>query len=87
MLHITNLIKAHIGIEFNSYINIECHSVKGKDVVVIEVKSSPEPAFLHMSDNDEEFYVRSGPSSVSLTISKAIKYINDKKNKNKSQKS
>ncbi len=81
MLHIMNLIKHHIGIEFNSYIDIECVTISGKDVAVIKVTSFVEPAFLHMSDTDEEFYIRSGPSSVSLTISKAIKYINDKKQK------
>ncbi len=83
LLHITNLIKHHIGIEFNNYIDIDCITIDEKDIAVIKVKSSPEPAFLHMSDTDEEFYIRTGPSSVSLTISKAIKYINDKKNKAK----
>jgi hypothetical protein len=79
MLHITNLIKQHIGLEFNNYIHIESISVSGKDVVKIEVNKAPYPAYLHMNDKEEEFYIRSGPSTVSLRISKAVKYIIENK--------
>lgn len=79
MLHITNLIKQHIGLEFNNYMDIECISFADKEIVAIHVKKSIEPAFLHMNKEDEEFYIRSGPSCTKLSISKALKYIDDQK--------
>lgn len=81
LLHISNLIKQHIGLEFSSYIDIEGINIMEKEVVLLQITKTIEPAFLHMSKDDEEFYIRSGPSCLKLIISKAIKYINDQKSR------
>jgi len=56
------------------YINLFIESTGKKKLIVIECKNSHQPAFLYYK-NDETFYIRSGPVSVSLSISKALKYI------------
>ena len=73
-LHFKNLIKQHIGLEFSDYINMEIHVVQGRKVVIVEVDQAAQPAFLNFKD-DEEFYIRSGPSSVKLPVSKVISYL------------
>ncbi|MFK5894777.1 MAG: putative DNA binding domain-containing protein [Pseudomonadota bacterium] len=77
-LHFKNLINQHIGLEFSKYINFFLEQVaeqeKHKKIIVIECKKSHQPAFLY-NKNDETFYIRSGPASVSLSISKALQYI------------
>jgi len=73
-LHFKNLIKQHIGLEYSEYIQMDVHAIQKKQVVLIEVDKSPNPAFLHMKE-DEDFFIRSGPSSVKLPVSKVLTYL------------
>ncbi len=81
-LHFKNLISQHIGLEYSKYINFFIEECVNKDdeqestkkIIVVECKKSDQPAFLY-NKNNETFYIRSGPASVSLSISKALKYI------------
>ena len=43
-------------------------------VVVVECERAKEPVFL-VNGDDEEFYVRTGPSSVRLSPSMLLKYL------------
>ncbi len=79
-LHLKNLINHHIGAEFSSFINIELVAVDGKTVVLVECAPSKEPVFLKIGKN-EEFYIRSGPSSMKLSPSKMVRYIIQKMKK------
>ena len=74
MLHVKNLINQHVGAEFSSFINTTMVEVDGKEVVLIECLSSNKPVFLKIGKN-EEFYVRTGPSSVKLSPSQTINYL------------
>ncbi|MCB9482297.1 MAG: putative DNA binding domain-containing protein [Desulfobacteraceae bacterium] len=74
ILHVTNLIKQCIGTEFHSYLNINIHTVQGKEVVEIRVEPSRTPAYL-TQNKEEEFFIRSGPSCSRLTVSQAVNYI------------
>lgn len=78
LLHIQNLLKQHIGLEFTRYISVAIKNVDKKDIVILHMQTSPRPAFLKMGDK-EQFFVRTGPSSVELPVSKALKYIEDRK--------
>lgn len=81
LLHIQNLIKQHIGLEFSPYIAIRIHTFDTGKIVIVSCSPSKVPVFL--KDNDKEhFFVRSGPSSVALPVSKALKYIEDRKKNN-----
>jgi predicted HTH transcriptional regulator len=73
-LHLKNLINQHIGAEFSRYIRITPVEVDSHLVVLIECKPCPEPVFLKMGKN-EEFYIRSGPSSVKLSPSQTVAYV------------
>ncbi len=73
-LHLKNLINHHIGAEFSSFINIVPVDVEGKTVVMLECYPSREPVFMRIGKN-EEFYIRSGPSSMKLSPSKMIIYV------------
>jgi len=78
LLHVQSLLKDHIGMEFTKYINYKLHSLNDKKFLAVHCTSSAEPLFL-MSNGKEQFYVRSGPASIELPTSKALKYIKDRK--------
>ncbi len=73
-LHFKNLIQQHIGLEYSEFIQMDVHNIQSKKIVLIEVDKSSNPAFLKMKE-EEEFYIRSGPSSVKLPVSKVLTYL------------
>ncbi|MAG38222.1 hypothetical protein CMI45_02460 [Candidatus Pacearchaeota archaeon] len=73
-LHLTNLIRRHIGSHFMQFIDFELFSVEDKHVLRIDCHRSDKRVFLKFY-GDEEFYVRHGPSSVKLTGDGLIDYI------------
>ena len=77
-LHFKNLINQHIGLEFSKFLNFDILSIDGKSIILIECERSGEPVFLN-TKNDEAFYIRSGPSSVKLSTSKVLKYMEHRK--------
>ena len=74
LLHIKNLINQHIGAEFSGFINILLVDADGQEVVMVEVERAGQPVFLKIGKN-EEFYIRSGPSSIKLSPSQMISYV------------
>ncbi|MCP4198756.1 MAG: ATP-binding protein, partial [Proteobacteria bacterium] len=84
-LHIKNVLNHHIGAEFTSYIRFDVKRVQGKGIVVISCEPAKNPVFL-IYKKEESFFIRSGPSSVQLPLSKALEYINQRK-KTKSERS
>jgi len=74
LLHIKNLINQHIGAEFSGFINILLVDVDEQQVVMIEVERAGQPVFLKIGKN-EEFYIRSGPSSIKLSPSQMLSYV------------
>ena len=77
-LHFKNLIAQHIGIEHSGSLNFEIHPVKGRQLIFIECERAEKPAFL-THRNEEGFYIRSGPSSVKLPVSKVLQYLESRK--------
>jgi hypothetical protein len=77
LLHFKNLVNEHIGHEFFSFIYYELKKVEEKKILFVHCKESKTPVFLK-TKNDEEFYIRTGPSSTKLSLSKALKYIKNK---------
>ncbi len=76
-LHLTNLIKQNLGEEYLHNINFKLININKKQIIKIEVKKANSETFLKTNE-DEEFYIRSGPSSIQLKGSKLIKYVNSK---------
>ena len=77
-LHFKNLINQHIGVELSKYVRLELVNLDGKQIGVVSCARSTEPAFLK-TGKDEAFYIRSGPSSDALPVSKAVSYIQNRK--------
>ena len=77
-LHFKNLIATHIGAEKSKYIRFRLVPVEGKTVGVVQCARSSEPVFLK-NGNKEAFYIRNGPSSDELPVSKALHYIKHRK--------
>lgn len=80
LLHFKQLIKQHIGLNYAPMIEYTLVPVSGKKVLEIDCKKSDEAVFLKTDKNDEEFYIRIGPSSERLTGSKLIEYVNRRYN-------
>ena len=73
-LHFKNLINQHVGLEHSRYIQLILQPLQDKLVAAIECERSPEPVFLS-TGKDEDFYIRSGPASVKLSVSKVLQYL------------
>jgi len=77
-LHVKNLLNQHIGAEFSRYIDCGLKTINGKTIVVITCEKVADPVFLSVGKN-EDFFIRSGPSSIRLSMSKTVKYLQQRK--------
>lgn len=77
-LHFKNLIAAHLGADLSKYIHFELLPLEGKTIGVVLCARAAEPVFLK-DGNKEHFYIRNGPSSDELPVSKALSYIKHRK--------
>lgn len=74
-LHLTNIIKEKIGKKYIPLIEIENYKINKKEIVVVRCKKSKTPVFLKPNKDEEEFYVRVGPSTSRINGSELIDYI------------
>lgn len=74
LLHFNNLVNQHIGTEFASYINTSIIEVQGREILRVHCLPAQAPAFLD-TGKVEEFYVRSGPASRTLTHSQFYEWL------------
>ena len=79
LLHFTNLIKKYIGLEFSKFIKCGLIPISGKKVFYVECDESKEPVFLKRGKEDEEFYIRVGPSTRKLKMSEMLNYLKNRK--------
>ncbi len=81
-LHFTNLIREKIGKQHSDLINFQIIPIEDKIILKVDCFESKEPIFLKSLSGDEEFYIRSGPSSMQVRGKELIRYI-DKRFKKK----
>ncbi|MFC1710765.1 helix-turn-helix domain-containing protein [Nanoarchaeota archaeon] len=74
LLHFTNLIKKSVGKEYLPFIEYKILSLKKKDILKVDCLKSNKPVFLKLGEN-EEFYIRAGPSSAQLSGRNLVEYI------------
>jgi hypothetical protein len=72
--HLDNLINQHIGPEYLRFIRYGLVGIRGEKVVMIRCARSNDPAFLK-NNKEENFYVRTGPTSRKLSPSQILKYL------------
>lgn len=78
LLHLWSLIKSSMGQDVSPYIKTTLEKFDGKTVCRVHCIPGAKPVFLRQKGFDESFYIRIGPSSGSLEISEALKYIADR---------
>jgi hypothetical protein len=77
-LHFKNLIANHIGAELSKHIRFLLVPLEDRTVGVVRCARCSEPVFLK-DGSKEYFYIRNGPASDELPVSKALKYIKHRK--------
>ena len=75
ILHFTNIIKSKIGKQYISLINFKFVGIDGKTVLKVECEKSDRPVFIKSINDEEEFYIRAGPSSIQIKGSELVEYI------------
>jgi hypothetical protein len=73
-LHFKNLLNQHLGAENARFLRFKVYELEGKQIGAVECERSSLPVYLR-NKNAEAFYIRNGPSSIELSISRAVKYI------------
>ncbi len=74
LLHLTNLIKDKLGSIHLKFINSKVVHIEGKKVLRVDCRKTSTPAYF-VSGNDEHFFIRTGPSTTSMKLSKVHTYI------------
>lgn len=75
-LHFWNKVRDMIGVEYSEYIKAEV-ILMGKDSLFkVQCRPSKRPVIVR-SNKQELFFVRTGPKTEELDLSKALKYIKD----------
>jgi predicted HTH transcriptional regulator len=75
LLHLWALIKDSMGQDVSPFIKTTLEKLDGKTVCRAHCLPNSRPVFLRQKGFDEAFYIRIGPSTGSLDISEALKYI------------
>ncbi len=75
LLHFKNLVNQHVGAEYSRHIQGELRNVSGKQILVVCCDRADGAVFLMIGKN-EEFHIRSGPSSMKLTPRQMLHYLN-----------
>lgn len=74
-LHLTNVIKTKIGKKFFQLVNFRFIEIENKHVLILDCEKSKVPVFIRSPTDEEEFYIRTGPSSVQIKGSELVEYI------------
>lgn len=74
LLHLTNLVRKRIGPLHAQYLNFAIESVAGEHVLRVDCAPGYTPAYV-LGDNADHLYIRSGPSTTDVRLSKVYDYI------------
>ena len=73
LLHFGNLVNDKVGKQYTDQIRWNLKEIQDKKILRVDCSPSSTPVFLKAKDG-EEFYIRSGPSSVQLSPSEVLDY-------------
>jgi predicted HTH transcriptional regulator len=77
-LHFKNLLSQHLGPEYARFVRFDIHDLEGLRIGAVECERADAPAFLRYDGKGEKaeaFIIRSGPSNLELSVSRAMRYI------------
>ncbi len=75
LLHLNALIRDHISQIHTEFVSASIESLDDKRVLRIDCEPATYPTYLSASDK-EYFYVRTGPATTNLNVSKIVEYVN-----------
>jgi CRP-like cAMP-binding protein len=75
LLFLTNIIKSQLGTLHLDNINFHTERITDRDVLRVDVQAGSEPCYLSKEQLDH-FYIRTGPSTTDLRLSKVFDYLN-----------
>jgi hypothetical protein len=75
LLHLTNLVKEKIGRRHAHLVDFGEIKIGDRTIIEVICKKSSRPVFLKMNPQQEEFFMRVGPSSMKLEASELVEYI------------
>lgn len=75
LLHLRNLVERSLGVAAFPSLSFRVVDLKGHRVLRIDARPAPEPTYLTDKVDSDAFYVRTGPSSTSLSLRDAVGYI------------
>ena len=74
LLFLTNTIMSQLGTLHMEKIHFHTETIKGKEVLRIDVQAGSDPCYLAQEKLDH-FYIRTGPSTTDLRLSKLFDYV------------
>jgi len=74
LLHLTGIIKERIGSIHLKYLQFSIEKIANREILRIDCLPAAAPAYLR-DGNSEHLFIRSGPSTTDLQISKVYDYI------------
>lgn len=77
LLHLTKIIQDRIGDLYIKFLHFSIENINDKDILRIDCTPSSIPAYLK-DGNLEHFYIRTGPSTTDLRLSKVYAYIKER---------
>ena len=75
LLFLTDTIKTQLGTLHLDHINFHTETIADKNVLRIDVQAGSDPCYLSKEKLDH-FYIRTGPSTTDLRLSKLFDYLN-----------
>ena len=75
LLFLTNTIKSQLGTLHLENINFHTETINEKKVLRVDVQAGEDPCYLSQEKLDH-FYIRTGPSTTDLRLSKLFDYLN-----------
>ncbi|MEM8484962.1 MAG: RNA-binding domain-containing protein [Bacteroidota bacterium] len=77
MLHVTNMIKERIGALHLQFIQFAIEEIEGQDILRIDCSPASMPAYF-MDDEQDAFFIRTGPSTTSLRLRDVPAYLKER---------
>lgn len=81
LLHLTYLIKERIGPLFLKYLHCVMEKIGKEEILRVDCIPAPKPAYFK-DDNLDHFFIRNGPSTTDLRLSKVHNYIIERFDRN-----
>ncbi|PAP76375.1 ATP-binding protein [Rubrivirga marina] len=75
LLHLKNIVERSLGVAAFSSLSFRVVDLGGQRVLRVDARPAPEPTYLTDKVESDAFYVRTGPSSTSLSLRHAVGYI------------